>query len=69
MTFQRDDFALAFEVAVRVRYVDDFESVNYETYQKEVTVYVQDASTDGGFHFIAKPIEMSRTFAYNNVGS
>lgn len=55
-----------FEVEVRVTYVDeDLEAVSEQTYQKQVTVYVQDKPQPGGRTILKRPIELQRTFAYN----
>lgn len=56
---------IPFTVDVHVQYVgDDMKRYNSRSYQKEVTVYVQDKIGEGKTPFLYEPIEMSRVFSY-----
>lgn len=64
-----NDITVPFTVDVEVTYVDsDLNPVSGNTYQKQVTVFVQDQQTDNR-PFLREPVYISRIYAYNFGGN
>ncbi len=65
--FEMDTLSIPFDVRVEVHYVGgDLSASGTKTYQKEVTVYVQDALSASARPFLTRPIHLSRVFAYGD---